>query len=295
MNPIYTFALEELAYLWALHGKPHTAHLLLRADMGEQVMQRPLLEQRLTTAGHTLMARGLLEQTPTKDGVQPLPALRELFTQIVDAPLFFQYARPTATGALYLSDGQVIVQESRHQVVFDLWVHPREEVMLRLAERLGLPAPEGGALPAPVAQVTPALLSRVLGQVNTSSDDAIINLVAAGFTSSSARALVQALKDADARGEVTLLSATAEGPNLQLSGWRFVRGTDAVWWFPMGQPDQVLPAYQLTPAQSADLLATWFAQVEQVLAQIGQAPDGESSLPNVKQNETDTDKLDGVA
>ncbi|MCS6909550.1 MAG: hypothetical protein NZM11_03130 [Anaerolineales bacterium] len=296
MNPSYTFALEELAYLWALCGRPHTAHLLLRTEMGEQVLQRSLLEQRLTVAGHSLLARGLLEQTPTKDGMQPLPALRDLFAQIVDAPLFFQYARPTTAGALYLTNGNVIVQESRHQVVYDFWVYPRAEAILRLAERLGLPAPEGGELPAPAAQVTPALFARVLEQAGVSPTDAAVNLVAAGFESSSARALVRALSDAGKRGEVTLLS-TAGGDTaaLQLSGWRFVRDTEVLWWFPIGRPDQVLPAYQLTPAQSADLLATWFAQVEQILAQLGRATAGESSPPIVKQGTTDSDKVEGVA
>ncbi len=291
MKPLYTFALEELAYLWALQGNPRAAHLLLRTDMGEQVDQRPLLEQRLTTAGHTLLARGLLEETPAKDGMQPLPALRDLLAQIADAPLFFQYACPTATGALYLANSSVVVQERRHEVVYDFWLHARDEAMLRLAERLGLPAPEGGELPAPAARITLALFARILEQAGASPDDAVINLVAAGFESADARALVQALNNAGARGEVALVSISNDGVTLQLSGWRFIRGADVLWWFPMGQAEQVLPAYQLTPAQSADLLSVWFDQVKQALSQVVQVPAGENSLPNVKQDEASSDNF----
>ncbi|MDW8396683.1 MAG: hypothetical protein RMM31_10625 [Anaerolineae bacterium] len=295
MNPLCTLSLEELAYLWALHGEPHTAHLVLRADMGEDVLQKPLLAQRMTAAGHSLLARGLLEQTPARDGVQAIQPVRELFARMSSAALFFQYARAGTIGAVYQADDGTVVQERRYDVVYDFWVYPREEAMLRLVERLGLPAPQGDALPAPAARVTPALFERVLAQVESSPTDAVINLVAAGFDATSARALAQALGDPDARGEVALLSAPKNDAGIQLSGWRFVRGTEGLWWFPLGQPEQVLPAYQLTPAQSADLLATWFSQIEPILAQVSQLPSEEDSLQNVKQDEANSDKLEGVA
>jgi len=279
MNPNYTFSIEELAYLWALHGGTQVAHLVLRADMGENVLQKPLLEQRMTAAAHSLLARGLLEQNPTQDGVQAISPVRDLFGHMSSALLSFQYVLPAITGAIYLAESATVVQERRYGVVYDFWVYPHGEAVLRLAERLGLPAQQREALPAPTAKMTPALFERVLGLVETNVTDAEISLAASGFEPASARALVQALRNMDARGEVALLSASSKDAGIQLSGWRFVRGAEVLWWFPVGPRDQVLPAYQLTPAQSAELLATWFDQVVQAIGQSG-APAREEKQGN---------------
>lgn len=181
MNPNYTFSIEELAYLWALHGGTQIAHLVLRADMGENVLQKPLLEQRMTAAAHSLLARGLLEQNPTQDGVQAISPVRDLFGHMSSALLSFQYVLPAITGAIYLAESATVVQERRYGVVYDFWVYPHGEAVLRLAERLGLPAQQREALPAPTAKMTPALFERVLGLVETNVTDAEISLAASGF------------------------------------------------------------------------------------------------------------------
>lgn len=295
MNPLYTFSPEELAYLWALHGEPHAAHLVLRAEMGEDVLQKPLMAQRMIAAGHSLLARGFLEQDEGKDRMRAIQPVRELFTQIAKASLFLRYAWRGFTGVVFRTSTSTIVQEQRYGVVYDFWLYPRDELLSRLAERLDLPEPQNGTLPAPVARVTPALFERILSQVKASPTDALINLAAAGFDAAGARELMQTLGNPATHGEVTLLSALPSDAGFHLSGWRFVRGSEALWWFPLGQPDQVLPAYQLTPAQSADLLATWFGQVDQVLAQTSQLLSGETSLPNVMQEFANSGKLGSAA
>ena len=256
----FNLSIEEVAFALGHVGGADTAAGFLSTLIGQRPSDE--LTGRLTAAGHSLLARGLLLPAPSSAGATLIPELRQAMESMVRGDNVLRVTVTTTEReqvvTFFLMDSGAVRHELKQGVVSELVLLPDGETVQRSVAELVAPDGLSFTTTGPVGRIAAAQLRELRQKANSASPAELASWLAETLPRDLALELSAVMCHASATWSATLHLVTNEIGSVEASRGIFtVFVPERGWLFDMsGDPAQAqAEVYRLDRSSAAAAVA----------------------------------------